>query len=454
MKQVLIKRGQVVVEDVPAPVVEPGTVVVRVDHSCISVGTELSGIRTSATPLWQRAVRQPGKVKQIAEMVVTQGIGATRSIVAGKLAAGEPTGYSAAGVVVDVGPGISDLEPGDRVACAGSQSAHHAEVIRVARNLVVPVPDEVGFAEASTVTLGAIALQGVRRAQPALGESFVVIGLGVIGQLTVQLLRANGCRVIGTDLDPERIRLGSELGMDVGLDPAETDSGAQVARLTDGVGADGVIITAATSSDAVVSAAFRMCRKKGRVVLVGDVGLNLDRADFYQKELDFFISTSYGPGRYDRNYEERGLDYPVSYVRWTENRNMSEYLRLVADGRVRLGPLVSATFPIEEARQAYEALRSPQGRPLIILLAYPGAEGAEHVRVVASPHIRTARAGALRVGLIGAGGFAKGMHLPNMQALPSDFHLQAVASRSGHNASATATQFGAAYATTEYERVL
>ncbi len=451
----MIKRGQAVVEEVPAPVVEPGTVLVRVDRSCISVGTELSGMRSSATPLWQRAVRQPSRVMELVDSVATQGITATRNRIEGKLAAGEPTGYSAAGTVIEVGDGIADLRVGDRVACAGAGEAHHAEVIRVSRNLVAPIPAGLGFAEASTVTLGAIALQGVRRAQPTLGETFVVIGLGILGQLTAQLLRANGCRIIGMDLDPERVRVAVGLGMEIGLGPDDGDAIAHVGRLTGGIGADGVIITAATSSDEVVSTAFRMCRKKGRVVLVGSVGLDLDREDLYRKELDFFISSSYGPGRYDPDYERDGHDYPIGYVRWTENRNMAEYLRLVAGGHVTVTPLIHATHRVEDAAEAYASLTSETPRPLTVLLSYPTAtEDRPAARLISNPQVRPGAARAIRVALVGAGGFAKGMHLPNIQLLSDEYQLRAVVSRTGHNAAATATQYGAAYSTTEFERVL
>jgi predicted dehydrogenase/threonine dehydrogenase-like Zn-dependent dehydrogenase len=433
VKQVLIRNGGIVVEDTPAPCVERGTVLVAVHRSCISIGTELSAILTSSLPLWKRALQQPEKVKRLFETMATQGLAATRALVETKLSAHQPMGYSAAGVVIEVGAGIDDLRLGERVACAGAQCAHHAEVIRVPRNLTVPVPTELGWDAASTVTLGAIALQGVRRAQPTIGETFVVIGLGVLGQLTSQILRANGCRVIGTDLDPQRIRLALDLGMEVGL---PVDAGAeieQVARLTDGIGADGVIITAATPSDEVISTAFNVCRKKGRVVLVGDVGLHLKRADFYAK----------------------GLDYPAAYVRWTENRNMAEYLRLVAEDKVRVTPLIAATYPVDRAPAAYEALQHVDGRPLMVLLSYPGArENGLPERMVRNPRTNPAARGRVRLALVGAGSFAKAVHLPLLRVLDAEYHLQAVLSRTGHNAAAVARKFGAAYATTDYEQVL
>ncbi len=451
----MIVQGQAVVEEVPAPLPEAGTILVQVDHSCISIGTEISGIKASGVPLWKRALEQPENVKQVLGMVAAQGIGRTRSQIKGVLSAGQSTGYSAAGVVSEVSEGVCDFHPGDRAACAGAQCAHHAEIIRVPRNLAVPVPDSLDFAAASTVTLGAIALQGVRRAQPTLGETFPVIGLGVLGQLTTQILRANGCRVIGTDLHEERIRLAQSLDMEIAIHPEDGSDTEQVARLTDGIGADGVIITAATPSDAVVSTAFKMCRKKGRVVLVGDVGLNLNRADFYQKELDFFISTSYGPGRYDGNYEEKGLDYPVSYVRWTENRNMAEYLRLLAEGKVRVEPLIAQTYPIEQATEAYEALKEEGQKSLMVLLSYRRSPDSKAIiRTVPNPAAKPAGKGRIRIAVVGAGGFAKGMHLPNLQSLSEHYHIQAIVSRTGHNAQAAAKQFGANYAGTDYRAVL
>lgn len=455
MKQVLVRQGSVVVEDVPAPTAGPGEILVQVERSCISVGTELSGIQASGTPLWRKALAKPDQVRRVVAMAREQGLARTRDFVKSRMPAADPTGYSAAGRVVGVAADVADVKVGDRVACAGAQCAHHAERIAVPRNLSVHVPDGLSLDAACTVTLGAIALQGVRRAVPTLGETFIVIGLGLLGQLTVQLLRANGCRVVGSDLDPARIAQARALGLDAVIGPDEPDPAEAVRRVSSGVGADGVIITAATPSSAVLATAFQMCRKKGRVVVVGDVGLEIDRQDIYAKELEFFISTSYGPGRYDRRYEEEGLDYPIGYVRWTENRNMEAYLRMLADGQVVVEPLVAGSYEIDEAPKAYAALRETEPRPLLVLLRYPEEDpSAAAFPLVRNPAAMPSQPGQIRLALIGAGAFAKGTHLPNIRALADRMHLYGVASRTGHNASQTASQFRAAVATTDYDRLL
>lgn len=452
MKQVLIQKGRAIVADVPAPKVGAGEVLVRVQTSCLSVGTEMNGVRASAVPLWKKALKQPEKIVETLQYATTLGLKRTWSLLEEKRDAAHATGYSATGFVVDVGADIQDIAIGERVACAGAQCAHHAEFIRVPRNLCVVLPEGLSFDNASTVTLGAIALQGVRRASPTLGECFAVIGLGILGQLTVQLLKANGCRAIGIDVSRDRIALALELGMSLGLHP--DDAGFEhVARLTNGLGVDGVIITAATPSDTVVSSAFRLCRKKGRVVLVGDVGLHLNRADFYVKEIDFLISSSYGPGRYDHRYEEQGLDYPVAYVRWTENRNMSEYLRLLAEKRVQVDPLISARYPIHAAEEAYTSLTDAAVKPMMVLLTYPVSDGLPQSTL----HLKqrgVATPGRVRVAVVGAGTFARSAHLPNLQCLSERFILQAVVTRTGHSAAAIAKQFGAVYCGTDFDAVL
>lgn len=452
MKQVLIKGGAAVVADVAAPQVSDRNLLVRVEYSCISVGTEMAGVRMSGLPLYQRALKQPENVKRVLAMMREQGVLQTLDRVRGKLTAGSPTGYSAAGTVVAIGQDVEGFSVGDRVACAGAGIANHAEYIDVPVNLSVRIPGAVGTDRASTVTLGAIAMQGVRRTNPTLGETVVVIGLGILGQLTAQMLSANGCRVIGVDLDASRISKARENGMDIGIDPATENYVERVLKHTEGFGADAVVITAASPSSTIISEAMQATRKKGRVVLVGDVGLDLNRGDFYQKELDFFISTSYGPGRYDASYEEGGQDYPLPYVRWTENRNMQAYLQLLQSQRIKLDNLLVEPFDINRAKDAYASLNADGPKPLIVLLHYPTANQVEPLRVLTAA--AKPQGGAIRVGLVGASSFAQGMHLPNMQKLSKQFSLHAVMSRTGANAKAVAEQYGARYSTTSLDEVL
>jgi predicted dehydrogenase/threonine dehydrogenase-like Zn-dependent dehydrogenase len=452
VKQVLVRDGHAVVEEVPAPVVGERSVLVRVAYSCVSPGTETARLRLSGMPLYRRALAQRDRAKRALDAGRDQGFIRTYKRVRDQLSAGLPLGYSAAGTVIEVGAEVAGFAVGDRVACAGAGSANHAEVIAVPVNLVVKVPEKLSLANASTVTLGAIALQGVRRANPTLGEAVAVLGLGTVGQLTAQLLRANGCRVIGADLAPERVELALAAGMSEGILPGE-DFIERARELTGGYGADAVIITAATPSDDVVHKAMQACRKKGRVVLVGDVGLHLRRSDFYEKELDVLMSTSYGPGRYDDVYELEGRDYPLAYVRWTENRNMEEYLRLLAGGQVSLAKLGAQTYMVENADEAYGAFDGTGPAPLLVLFEYP--ERDEKLLERKLPIRRSAPlTGRVRVAVVGAGSFAQGTHIPNLLKLSDTFELRSVMSRTGSNAAAVAKQHGAAYATTEYEEVL
>lgn len=453
MKQVLVKQGGVVVEDIPAPQVQKGSILVRVQYSCISVGTEMSGVKASSAPLWKRALQKPDDVKKVLDRVRSNGLRDTGKLVRRKLQAAHPIGYSASGVVIAVGEGVTDIAVGTRVGCAGSQAAHHAEIICVPRNLVVEVPEQVGMDEASTVTLGAIALQGVRRAQPTLGETIIVIGLGILGQLTQQILRANGVHVIGVDLDADRVELARSNGLRYGIEGSGDRMIKAAYRLSDGYGADGVIITATTASSELLSNAFKACRRKGRVVLVGAVGMDIDRDDIYAKELDFLISTSYGPGRYDRLYEEDGFEYPLPYVRWTENRNMAAYLDLIADGQVSVSSFVNEVFDIGDAPNAYRALQSGEQRPLSVLLSYSRAN-ADVVRTVTVGSKRPRSSNAVRVAIVGAGGFATNTLMPIMQKMPDLYEMVSVVTRQGHNAKNVARQFGILEASTDFQAIL
>jgi predicted dehydrogenase/threonine dehydrogenase-like Zn-dependent dehydrogenase len=452
VKQLLVRSGKVFLKDVPAPVVGPKNVLVRVERSCVSVGTEMAGIKMSALPLYRRALRQPHHVKRVLQLMRDQGITRIFKQVKGRLDAGVPTGYSAAGTVVAVGSEVTGIGIGDRVACAGAGIANHAEMIDVPVNLSALIPGCLSFDVASTVTLGAIAMQGVRRAQPTLGETVVVIGLGILGQITAQLLRANGCRVIGTDIDPGRIATAVENGLDVGLNPGDGNTAERIVKLTDGYGADAVVITAASASSDILAEAFQACRKKARVVIVGDVGLNIARSDIYAKELDVLISCSYGPGRYDAAYEEEGTDYPLPYVRWTENRNMEEYLRLLASGRVRLDNMLQEPFPIDRAEEAYGRLSGEGAKPLLVLLKYPQRDGADRPVLQVGPPASID--GRIKVALVGAGGFAQAMHLPNLQKLSDKFDLRTIVNRTGLSARTIAERFGVATAATDFQSVI
>jgi predicted dehydrogenase/threonine dehydrogenase-like Zn-dependent dehydrogenase len=446
----------VAVENVPAPLVEPGHVLVEVAYSLISTGTELSSVQSSGQSLVKKALEQPQRITKLWDYLRKQGIQKTVAKVRGQTDQANPTGYSCAGVVIQVGEGVTDIQPGDRVACAGAGIANHAEIVLAPRNLVVKVPEGCDLKSAASVTLGAIAMQGVRRTDPRLGEMVAVIGLGLLGQISVQLIKAAGCRVIGLDLDGRRVALAKQLGADVALNPAEVDVNNEIRHLTGDHGVDATIITAASSSDAIVQQAMEITCKKGRVVVVGDVGLGLKRSPFYEKEIDFLISCSYGPGRYDERYEAQGLDYPYAYVRWTENRNMAEYLRLVAGGKVQVTPILEREYDVAEAPQAYEELQSGVDKPLGAILRYPLSSQQTQIKKLTTKVVLQSRplSGTINIVVVGAGNFAKSMHLPNLQKLSNLYHIRAIVSATGSNAKATAQQFGADYATTKYEDVL
>jgi predicted dehydrogenase/threonine dehydrogenase-like Zn-dependent dehydrogenase len=450
MKQLLIKDGGVAVEEVPAPAPQPGCILVRTAHSCISSGTELGVLRQRATPLWRKALEKPEQIKKALDMVQRDGLRKTWSAIEQKVNAPLPLGYSAAGEVIAVGEGVQEFSVGELVACAGAQCAFHAEILCVPVNLAVKLPQRLGTAEASTVALGAIALQGVRRLNPTLGETFVVFGLGLLGQLSVQLLKANGCRVIGLDLDPSRVQTALDLGADEAL-AGDEKLAATVLALTEGVGADGVLITASGSSETLLAQAFRSCRKKGRVVLVGDVPLDIKRADIYEKELDFLVSCSYGPGRYDRQFEEQGLDYPLPYVRWTETRNMHAYLQLLAEKRLKLESLLKERFPIQEASSAFAKI-SASGA-MTALLEYPAAGHlpARSVQIAAPAPVRGEK---LRLAVVGAGNFTRAMHAPILKSFQKEISVRTVVARQGHSAKAAADLLGAQIASTDLNEML
>lgn len=452
MKQGIVKKGKVLAENIPSPSVSNGSVLIQVAYSCISAGTEITSVNTSKQSLVQRALNSPEEVKTAIEFAKANGIAKTIQRVRGVLESGKQTGYSASGTIVAVGKGVTNFQIGDKVAAAGAGIANHAEFIDVPQNLVMPVPKGMDLKLASTVTLGGIALQGVRRIDLKLGESCVVVGAGILGLLALQMLKKSGIQVIVSDFDQKRLDLAKELGADLVINPAQEDLIKTVSSYTGGYGADGVLFTAATSSSKPLSESFKMCRKKGKVVLVGVVGMEIERGDMYAKELDFLISTSYGPGRYDSNYEEKGLDYPYAYVRWTENRNMTEYLRLIHQHYIDVEKLIDAVFPIDQITEAFESLQQEGKKPIIVLLDYNNPDSYRGSKI--DLKTKTVSSNTINVGLIGAGSFATGMHLPNMKKLKDKYNLKGVMSRTGFKAKTIADQFEAEYATANVDDIL
>ncbi|MFC4293996.1 bi-domain-containing oxidoreductase [Novosphingobium tardum] len=439
------RTGAMRVVDVPAPQALPGQNLVATKVSLISAGTERQIIDLAKSSLAGKARARPDLVRKVIAKARQEGVANTARKVFAKLDTPIPLGYSLAGTIMESNRDAGNFTPGTRVACAGAAVANHAQFNAVPKHLTVPIPARVSDDDAAFVTLGAIAMQGVRVAQPTLGERALVIGLGLLGQLTVQLLKANGCRVIGYDPHPDRARLALEMGADA---VTSEDPAALVANETRGVGADFVIITASSKSSAPVNQAAELSRMKGRVVMVGMVGLELDREPFYKRELDLRLSMSYGPGRYDPAYENDGHDYPLPYVRWTEQRNMEAFLELIAQGRVTPAKLVTHRFPIDRAEDAYALLASSEPY-LAVLLDYPQQESPpEHAIRVAPTHTGGDAVPGSGIGFIGMGNYARSVLLPAVTA-SGKAHLHSVVTASGLSARNAAEKFGFAVAATD-----
>src|SRR5689334_9994864 len=454
MKQVLQNRktGRPFVGEVPVPALQRGRVLVRTASSLISAGTERAAVELDSKGLVQEARQRPDLVKAVVAKVKNEGLLNTFASVRDKMAASQALGYSAAGIVAAVADDVTEFQVGDRVACAGVGYASHAEVLSVPKNLCVHLPEGVSFESGAYGTLGAIALQGVRLAEPTLGESVVVIGLGLVGQLTVQLLKANGCRVFGLDLDAARVALALELGADKAAVSSET-SAKEIETWTRGHGADAVLITAATDSNEPVELAAQVSRLKGRVIIVGMTGMNIPRQPFFSRELKLVISMSYGPGRYDPEYEERGHDYPLPYVRWTEKRNIESFLELIADQRINVERLTTHRFPIAEAERAYQLISGEVREPnLGVVLNYDPE--VEVVRKVSLGAATPARKSEQRIvlGVIGAGGYVPAMLLPHFKTEGVEF--KSIATASGISAHDVGKRFGFAYAVSSAAEVL
>lgn len=451
MKQVFANKGKVITELVPDKVLENGFVKVRTKYSSISMGTELTSVVSSGKSIFDRIKENPEYIKKGLNLLKEKGLNGTKDTLNNSLDRWNALGYSASGIVTEVSSDVIGFKPGDRVACAGGNYATHSEMMVVPKNLVVKIPDNVELRDASSVAIGAIAMQGVRRADVKLGEYVCVIGLGLIGQLTVQILMAAGVHVIAADIDDLRVNQTKKLGVENSINSAKEDVDTCIKSITGGMGVDAVIITAATRSSTPLKQAFKMCRKKGRVVLVGVVDINIDRSDMYEKELDFCISTSYGPGRYDSVYEEKGIDYPYHWVRFTENRNMSEYLSLISAGKIVLKQMYGEDVSIDDACKVYELLTNDTNRPLMQTFKYDEIYEKENSMSVSITR-EVARKG-LKIALCGAGGFAKNFLLPSLHKI-SNCNIYAVMTRDGGNAKKVAQDFGACYAITSYDEII
>jgi predicted dehydrogenase/NADPH:quinone reductase-like Zn-dependent oxidoreductase len=450
MKQVLqnLKTGQLEVSDVPAPVVKPGHLLIQTRCSLISAGTERMLVSFAQSSLWGKARQQPDKVKQVIEKIRTDGLLPTIHSVFARLDEPLPLGYCNCGTVLEVGTGVEGFSVGDRVASNGP----HAEIVCVPKNLCAKVPDNVSDEEAAFTVLASIGLQGIRLLNPTFGETIVVSGLGLIGLVCVQILRNCGCRVIGIDVNSDRIKLAETFGTEAinAADGANVVAGA-LAR-TNGKGVDGVLITASAKEDSIVHQSAQMCRKRGRIVLIGVVNLNLDRADFYEKELTLQVSCSYGPGRYDTQYEQKGQDYPFGFVRWTEQRNFEAILQSISAGTLNVRSLISERIPQAEAAKAYKLVMDDPGK-MGLILTYPQAAAEKdkivptRVRPVKSPSVPQVVAG-----LVGAGNFARMTLLPAIKS--TGIRLKTVADINTVAGAHVARKFGFEQTTNDYKVIL
>ena len=452
MKQLIqsYKTGELGVYEVPAPICGENGVLVKTKTSLVSAGTEKMIVDLAKKSLLGKAKARPDLVKQVVNKMKQEGVKNTLEKVFTKLDTPIPLGYSCVGEVVEVGAKVTGVSVGDRVACGGAGYANHSEINYVPRNLFVKVPKSVSDADASFVTVGSIALQGIRQTAPTLGEKVVVMGLGLLGQISVQLLKANGCKVLGTDFDSKKLDLARKLGADEVCTPDEVVDKANL--FTNGNGADAVVIAASTSSNQPITDAGEISRTKGRVVVVGLVGMDVPRNDYYKKELELKLSMAYGPGRYDPKYEEQGIDYPFAHVRWTEQRNFEAFLDLVEDGRVTPSKMVTHEYGFDSALTAYDLLEGKIKEDYLgILLNYNEfvEPKSELVQISDSP----LKSAVLNAGLIGAGNFTKSVILPNLKKVGGT-NLVGLCTATGVSAHSTGNKYEFKYITTHYQELL
>lgn len=445
MKQIIqsFKTGDTLLEEVPAPVVSKGHILIQTTYTLVSLGTERMLVEFGRSNLISKARQQPDKVKEVLNKIKTEGLLPTLEAVFNKLGEPLPLGYCNVGKVIAIGEGVQGFSLGDRVASNGQ----HAEVVSVPMNLVSKVPDNVSDIEATFTVIGSIGLQGIRLVNPTFGETVVIIGLGLIGLITAQLLAANGCRVIGVDFDQSKLDLAKKWNI-ITCNPKQEDVVKFVQGHTGGIGTDAVLITASAKTNEIISQAANMSRKRGRIVLVGVIGLNISRAEFYEKELTFQVSCSYGPGRYDHNYEQKGIDYPLQFVRWTEKRNFEAILHSISSRKLNVKDLVTEVVPLDAYQKIYGEIG--QTGSIASILEYPEKTQNLKNTVILSEKIFTGRKGV--VGVIGSGNFTKMTMLPMMKE--SGAHFKFIASKGGVTSTALAKKFGFTHSTTDYQEIL
>ncbi|MGA2296882.1 MAG: bi-domain-containing oxidoreductase [FCB group bacterium] len=430
------KTGEMKVEEVPAPECFPGGILVRTEYSLISAGTEKISVENAQSSMLQRAKKQPDQVKLVRDFIKKEGFLSTLKRVRAKLDSYKVLGYSASGVVIE--SECDEFVPGDRVACAGAGFANHSEIISIPKNLAAKIPDDVSFEDASYTTVASIAMQGVRQADVRLGETVAVIGLGLIGQITIQLLKSAGCRVVGLDINESSFDNALKFGCDA-VYLSNSDSVKSIYAFAKGLGCDAVLITASTPSNEPVELALKLTRKKGRIVIVGAVGMNLPRSPFYEKELDIKISCSYGPGRYDTNYEIEGNDYPSAYVRWTENRNMQSVLDLILQKKLDVKSLTTHVFEIEKAQTAYDLVTGKVKEPFLGILIHYAEKETPKNKFIQNTNAQAPKS-SIGLGFIGAGAFAQTFLLPALKNTGIDFSC--VSNAIPVDAISVAKQFG------------
>ncbi len=452
MKQLLLdlKNGNIFISSIPKPNNKKTGIIIKTSYSIISAGTELSTIQLANDSYINKAKKKPEMVKKLFEISKKQGPLIAYQALQGRLNQPLSLGYSCSGIVIEVGEDV-DIKLGDRVACGGVGYANHSEINFIPKNLAVKVPDNVTLFEASYTTIGSIAIQGIRNAKISIGERVLVIGLGLLGQITTQILKASGCKVYGIDLDKRKIELAISNGMNNGCLASEINIEKKIMDFSNDIGVDATIITTATNSDEPLKLAGKATRKRGRVILIGTSGMEIPREEYYNKELEFIISCSYGPGRYDRNYEENGIDYPVGYVRWTERRNMESFLELISEKKIDVNKISTHIFDFIDSPKAYEMLLNKSEELIcgIVLKYQQEVKAEEIVKIISKKKIK----GKINIGVIGAGSFLTTTLIDALKKV-KDINLVGIASAGGVTGKSIAVRYGFSYCTSNYKKLL